>query len=88
MFILRSNGRLIPGTQNGCNKFVKLLNALRVDELTTENFSDLIRNVCTEAIRASSMKQALRMYPIKSRNTMKPFLIIYTHVCGTSPGLT
>lgn len=49
--------------QKGCDKFVNILNALRVGELTTEHFSDLMQKVSSNSSGEFSIEKALRIYP-------------------------
>ncbi|GFY05803.1 ATP-dependent DNA helicase [Trichonephila clavipes] len=48
--------------QKGCN-FVNILNTLRVGEMTTEHFSDLMQKVSSNNSGEFSTEKALRIYP-------------------------
>lgn len=49
--------------QKACDKFVNILNALGVGEITTEHFSDLMQKVSLNSPGEVSIKKALRIYP-------------------------
>lgn len=49
--------------QKGCDKFVNILNALRVGEMSAEHFADLMQKVSSNNSGEFSIEKALRIYP-------------------------
>ncbi|GFT69099.1 ATP-dependent DNA helicase [Trichonephila clavipes] len=61
--ILFNRAKRVYETKRCCDKFVNILNALRIGEMTTEHVFDLMQKVSSNSSREFSIEKALRIYP-------------------------